>query len=431
MAVRSLLEGLVGEGIGHLVEERLMAWVSTAQSEHSDARMIQEDFAADESMRPQAIDRPGAAEELHPALFVGAAEVDHTAGGWALEVQIPVLRKRSSGRSVFDPGGLLDADGLDEAIGATGQSRQIRVMKATPHESLPSAIVALDAGLEAGFSRGDEDGCHAQLETDANDPSERISVVMSPLESRVVVELPITGQADPTPVIQNTVLRPEGPKRACFRPGSHQASMERDRIENVDQRSVLDTQVFDEIEGVHFGVAPGHVGQVPSEGWGRTSRPMGSIDGSAAFQNACDGSDGRHPIEVGPEQLSVDGHGSILSEVTVDLQGSSQVQDLLFKVGRGSVHGACRTRGMGGEIDAIQTLRARPSEPVLNGGQTEAESPGHGPHGVPASHGLNDPPASLFNGLFWVMGRSPFQPVFEESIPSGGPPGDLRTLTLD
>ena len=74
-----------------------MAWVSTAQSEHSDARMIQEDFAADESMRPQAIDRPGAAEELHPALFVGAAEVDHTAGGWALEVQIPVLRKRSFG----------------------------------------------------------------------------------------------------------------------------------------------------------------------------------------------------------------------------------------------------------------------------------------------------------------------------------------------
>jgi hypothetical protein len=97
MAVRSLLEGLVGEGIGHLVEERLMVWVSTAQSEHSDARMIQEDFAADESMGPQAIDRPGAAEELHPALFVGAAEVDHTAGGWALEVQIPVLRKRSVG----------------------------------------------------------------------------------------------------------------------------------------------------------------------------------------------------------------------------------------------------------------------------------------------------------------------------------------------
>ena len=431
MAVRSLCKGLVGEDIRHLVQKGLMVRVSSPKGEHPDIRMIQEDFTTNQAMEPVSIHRPGVAKESDAALFIRPTEVDNPTGYRTLKVQLPGQREGSAGRGSLDPFGLLGTHRLDKPIRASGQGGQVLVMKPVPHETLPSPVVTLDSGLEARFCGRDEDGYHSQLEAYPDDPSERIGVVMGALESRVVVELAVAWQANLTPVIQDTVLRPNGLNRASLGPGSHKPSVERDGIQDIDQRSILDAKVFDDIEGIDFGVAGDGLWKVPSEGWSGPSLTACSIEGSAAFEDTSNGPDRGDPAELGLVQFSVNSQGSILSEVTVDLQGSSQVQDLLFKVGRGSVHGACRTRGMGGEIDAIQTLRARPSEPVLNGGQTEAESPGHGPHGVPASHGLNDPPASLFNGLFWVMGRSPFQPVFEESIPSGGPPGDLRTLTLD
>jgi hypothetical protein len=207
--------------------------------------------------------------------------------------------------------------------------------------------------------------------------------------------------------------------------------VERDGIQDIDQRSILDAKVFDDIEGIDFGVAGDGLWKVPSEGWSGPSLTACSIEGSAAFEDTSNGPDRGDPAKLGLEQFSVNSQGSILSEVTVDLQGSSQVQDPVFQVGRGSVDGTGRTCGVGREIDTVQTLRSRPPDPMLDRGQAEAELSGYRPHGATSAYGMDDALALLFNGLFLTIGRSPMGSVFEDRIASHWSPCDLRMLTLD
>jgi hypothetical protein len=430
MAVRLLIERLVWEDIGHLVEKGLMIGVSTSKSEHSDARLIEEDFTADQSVGPSPIDGPGATEEVNTTVFVSPSEVDDLTGYWAFEVQVPRLREWSAGRSSLDAIGLLGAACVDEPIRASGQGDESLMMKAVPHEALPSSVVAFDSGLEARLCRRDEDRYNAQLETYADNSSDRVAVMMGTLESCVVIELAIAGQTDLSPMIEYTILRPNGRERASLRPGSHKASMERDGVENIDQRAVLDAEVLDDVESVDFGTTVSHLGKVPSEGWGRPSQTAYSIESSTAFEDASNGPEGRNWVESGLAQFPVDGESSVFTEVAVNLQGPSQVEDAVFQMHRGSVDRAVGTWGVGSEIDAVQTLGTRASQPMLNGGQTDTKLSGDSPHGATSSHGVNDASASQFDGLFWVIGRSPMARLFGNRITSQRSPYDLRVLTL-
>jgi len=203
-------------------------------------------------------------------------------------------------------------------------------------------------------------------------------------------------------------------------------------IQDVHEVAFFNPQVFDDVEGIHLGSVAGDLGQIPSEGWGWPSETAGSIQGTASFKDASDGPyGGDRRVVCLSDPFSLDGGRAVFSEIAVVLEGSSQIEDMVFDRQAGSVDGGGGSGRVGAEVDAVESLVAGPMHPVLNGRQGDAEMSCDGPHRQALAYQADQGSTALFNTRFLVIRRSPMSEVFADKVPCKRSPCDLRMLTLD
>jgi len=162
------------------------------------------------------------------------------------------------------------------------------MVKPVPDDPTPTSIETLNRRLESHFPWGSKDGCDTQTQTQAHDTTQDVWMLMSTLKTGVVIKLSIPWQSNRTPVHLDRrkyrlgcQLRFEG---LCHR----QSSMERDTGQCINQRTVFNLQVLDDVEGVKLRSPAGNLRQVPtSRGWRETTSSP-AIQRTSSFQDATD-----------------------------------------------------------------------------------------------------------------------------------------------
>jgi hypothetical protein len=179
--------------------------------------------------------------------------------------------------------------------------------------------------------------------------------------------------------------------------------VEADTVEDLDVDPALDDESFDEIEAIELGLLFADSGQVPTF-WRRASAyATAAVESPSSFEDSSDGSNGRDGSEpefsLSAAELSVDGGGAELAEVAGLSQFFTEAEDQLFEGVRGGALLAS-TAPPAREVHAIESLASGMGNPMLNGGEADAEAGGDGPHWVAITDGSHDLPAAAFPGVF-------------------------------
>ena len=235
----SLLEGPLGQRVGHFPQQRLVGGVTATQGVAAQDPGVEIDHAADQPMRPVGSHGEGPAEQVDGALVAGAPQEDELPLRWGLQVQLPFLRKRSSRGRRVDAGGSTSATGSEVARRLRLQGRERLVLEAGPDLGLPTPVEALDRGLEPVLLHGREDDADAQAQTQAHHAPDHVAVLVGPLEARVVVELGIGGPTHGAPVRGQASHNLAGTHPGQG-PGDGQAAMQGDAGQDLDLRAVLE-----------------------------------------------------------------------------------------------------------------------------------------------------------------------------------------------
>jgi hypothetical protein len=327
--------------------------------------VLEVELGSNQAMRPSRIDEERAAEQFHPALAGGASQEHDATAGSGLEIQTPLFGKAAACGSSVQAVGVALAGRSDVAGRPFLQVREGRGQEAAPDFGLPQAVERLDGGLKAGFAGRDEDGDDAEAEAQANDAAEGIRFVVRTLETGVIVELRVSGQADGPPVFQEGVEDRRGHNAGAW-PGLNEAAVQGNGGKNLDFLSVGQDQVFDHVESVEFDGVLGEVGQIPA-GRGRGSaHATTAIKGAATEQNAADGAQRRHGVAALVTEALLDGASAEFAQVARQSQPAAGVKDAILDV---VGHAACATwpAGMVRPIHAIQALAQSAVEPALHG----------------------------------------------------------------
>lgn len=145
----------------------------------------------------------------------------------------------------------------------------------------------LDRVLQAKFMRWHEDRGDSELKAESHHAPEGIGKRMLALKARVIVELRITGPAVCLPVGADTRdNRRSGGTRQWPRRG--QASTQRNPGEDIEQWTILEPEILDDIEEIDFTEAAGNSRQMPARRWCGSSQARALIDRSIALEDATD-----------------------------------------------------------------------------------------------------------------------------------------------
>lgn len=155
-----------------------------------------------------------------------------------------------------------------------------------PHFELPEIVVTFDFSLEASFARWGKDRHDAQTEAQMDQASQPTGLLVRALKAAVVIKLSESGSAESVPVRLQTGDGLGGGEGGA-RPRNRQAATEGNGIEDFHHRAVFNGQPFNDIEGIEFGAALGHVWQVPA--WRRWS-----LSASRALNQAMPGQNPSH-----------------------------------------------------------------------------------------------------------------------------------------
>jgi hypothetical protein len=98
------LEGALRQGVGHLVQERLIHWLAASQGEEADGIVVQVDLRANEAMQPMSIDVERMTENTGPPPVVGAPQEDDRSLRNSLQIQTPTFGKGATTWRGFDAG---------------------------------------------------------------------------------------------------------------------------------------------------------------------------------------------------------------------------------------------------------------------------------------------------------------------------------------
>jgi hypothetical protein len=372
------LEGLERELVRELCEERLEGGLATPEGVEAEGFGVEIDFAANEAVNPQRVDGEEMPKQPDATEVVGPSKEDDSASRRSLKILLPGVRERSSRGSGEDTFGSASAGGGDELGGLILERLKGVEVKSAPDLGLPTAVVAFDSGLEAGFARWREDGSDLQGEANAADTTDVIGVVMSALESSVVVELSVAGQAELTPMIEQSVHRDSG-RDGRSGPGSCQATVKRDGVEDLDVDSAFNDKAFDDVEAIGLGVPGGHFRQIPAAGRGWSAHPRVAIQSSSTLQDSSNGANRRDPAVPLPAQLAMDRGVTVLSQVAGLPKLLSQPEDFLFESRGDAISGLTgRSSGPVGPIDAVQPLPIRPTDPAVHRRGAQPISSGNG-----------------------------------------------------
>lgn len=397
----------------NFVEQRLIVGCSSSQSEELDALQIQVDFRADQSMDPVVVHEESVSQDFQRAVAVGASEKDDFPRGLGLQVQTPVVRDWSSGRSRLDADGAAFSGSGDVSPGALLEVVQTGVLEPIPDLGLPASVEAFDGRLESGFVGDRKDRHHVQTQAHPDDSTDGIGMLTGPGETIVVVELRTAWQPPHPPMFEQGLDDRLGGDFS-FRPGDSQASMQGNSRQNGQMRSALNGESFDGVEAIQFAGSAGDLGQIPTGRGRRSSHTFAAVEQSVTFEDASEGSAGRQGVDSSLE-IAPDGLGAILPQRAVDFEPFACGENLFLDC-RGSA--SCLLGGTGTVLpfDAIQAFAVRMSDPVLHRGQGDGEAFGDRAHRLPAPN--------CSDHLATLCGREFFEPlgsrekVLEAGIPS-------------
>lgn len=273
-------------------QERLVIRLAAAQCVTAHLAGTHAQFAADQPVRPVAMNQERFFEQANAPLCVGAPQKDDAV----------LLRPfREAGRQGVPRRGAVLAGGValavrgDVGAGALLQGAQVRMTPALPDFLLPAVIEAFDVGLEARFAGRRKHRNDAQTQAEVNHAPQMVGLGVGALKARVVVELGEVGAAVGVPVFAQGGEDVVGGE-AGTRPALGQMAVQRQGIEHVEQRSVFDDETLDQIESVEFGATLGHGGQMPA-GRGRWAALASGVGESGASDQPGQGAGrGRRPV---------------------------------------------------------------------------------------------------------------------------------------
>ena len=178
-----------------------------------------------------------------------------------------------------------------------------------------------------------------------------------------------------------------------------QAAVQGDAGEDLQLDAALQGQALDAVEAVQLGPAAGELGQVPAPWRGRAAHTAVAVQRAAAREDQADGAQGRRVGPAAGQPLPVDGRRTDLAQVAV-AQLLAELHVAVLAGGVGAVDRAGQAARAVGPIDAVEALATGACQPVLHGGQGDAELAGDAPQGGAAARGLDHGTSALGGSVF-------------------------------
>jgi hypothetical protein len=143
-------------------QERMPVGFTASQCKEVNLFSGEVNMSSDQAVRPRTVNNKAMTEQADPTKGVGSAQVNNSALGSRLEIELPGAGEQSSAGRCFDTqsGTLTVGDGV--LSGLRLQSRKGVEMEALPNFSLPASVEAFNSGLEAGFPWRSKDYGHSQ-----------------------------------------------------------------------------------------------------------------------------------------------------------------------------------------------------------------------------------------------------------------------------
>lgn len=383
-----------------LSQERLEGGFAAPEGVEAKDVGVQIDFATNEAVSPERVNRKDMPEQTDVAVFIGASKEDKSALGRRLKILLPGFREGSSRRRDQGAFGATSSGGGDEPGGLILERFKGVEVEASPDFGLPAAVVAFDGGLEARLARRREDGRDLEGEADPADAPEVVGVMMGTLEPGVVVELCVSGQTKLAPVFeQGGHADPSGDRGSG--PGSRQAAVKRDGVKDLHIDSAFNDKAFDDIEAIDLDLFGSDLWQVPAAGRSRPAHSSVPIQSSSPFQDSSNGANRRDLAVPLPSQLAVDRGVTVLSQVAGLPKLLSQPEDFLFESRGDAISGlTSRSREPVEPIDAVQPLPIRPTDPAVHRRGAQPKDPSDGSERTTSANSRNRLPTELIERVF-------------------------------
>ena len=398
----------------NLTQQRVVAWITSAQRVETDALMSEVHFAAHESMWPMWIDREGSAQQIGVAGCTAATQEDHGAVERGPKVEHETFGEAAPVGCKFPSGGSLGAIGCDIKGGDTRQGLDIGETVALPDLALPQRIEAFDGILEARLARWGEDRDHSERQTQPADTSDGVGELVRSLEDRVVVKLRISGQPVTAPALKQRLQR-DACAGVLHDPGLGQCAVQAGAGEHIDKGASGNLQILDEIEGVQFGSPTGQIGQIPALGRRRPALSVYAIKCAATRKHTVD----RHARGNRLKRLFVfqgqaDGVGPVLAQHAFFTQYISNTQNASFHVARCAIPGPTGLATF--ELHPVDALAPCTRNPVGRRAHAHTELPRSRSQASPRANRLNQLTAAALKQTF--LGMTVYLFKSENAIPS-------------
>lgn len=148
-----------------------------------------------------------------------------------------------------------------------------------------------DGRLEAILAWWHKDRDDLQAQTQPHHAADEIRMLVGSAEAGVVVKLGMARTAHRLPVGRQGRHDVGGPDARLW-PGRRQPAMQRDSRQELNLRSSLDEQPFDQVNRIHVVRPRRHGRQIPASRRCRPARPTLPLHEVMAFQNAMAGAHG-------------------------------------------------------------------------------------------------------------------------------------------
>jgi hypothetical protein len=381
-----------------LPQQGLISRITTAQREALNAFVIKLDFAADQAVRPQWINRNSMAEQADMAVIVGAPEIDQAASQRDIKVQLPFGWKGSARGRLLGTQGVASAMGPDIAGGMGVQGGQTGKGEALPHLGLPQPVETLNRVLQAMFQGRRKHRDDAERQTESADAADGVGELMGALESGVVVELRVGGQTQLYPALDEPADY-HGSAQLSLRPGIDLPPMDGHCRKDTKALPTAQGQVFDQVEAIQIDARTGERRQVPARRRRRPALPPGSVLRSVAFENPVNGRHGGD-LPVNGTQFRVDGFGAEFSEQTVVTQPPPHFKDGAFGGEPNSIPGELRSPLPILETDPIQPAPNTSRHPLADRCRADRKAARNRTHRFSLPHRLHHHLTTPFKRAF-------------------------------
>lgn len=373
----SPIKGLLRQLVWRFSQAWLRIGISPAQRVESYSFTFQINLTSDQAMLPVSIHFENTAKHKYRSCLACPAKIHHKSPRLGLQIKSPFLGKWSSRRCRF----YLLLHPLPVSfyisIRSSGKLLYVRMLEPGPHLRLPAPIIVLNAGLETSLPGHNKNRYYPQAQAQPHHATDRVLMMMSSLEPRIVIKLRICWQPNLLPMFNQRRHARLGAHH-FHRPRNGKAPVKRNTIQYINMGAPTNNQPLYDIKAIEFRHSLRHRRQIPSTWRRRPANTSFSIQCTAALKNTADGADTGNFSNTSITQLPVDSLCSIFTEIAVPSQLLSNSQYHVF-------HGARCARNLFSNREVISpayTIKTTPFAtlyPVLDARQAAAVLPGYRP----------------------------------------------------